>query len=140
MAWAVVLPTIQELWRNYDNDEKITKNGGWDYELSTSNLGIRTETILYMYVDGGTIGLSVMQRLFTLCQGSRRLNLICSPCFGWAQGSAKTLQTCKLHCHIFPKWCPHDSIIQKKCSLLPWSEICSIKATLVLTASPKRGL
>jgi len=45
MAWAVVLPTIQELWRNYDNDEKSRKTGGgWDYELSTSNLGIRTET------------------------------------------------------------------------------------------------
>lgn len=114
-------PWCFQRFRNYGetmtmmkNHEKRGGGGTMNYQPPTWEFALRhTETIFYMYVDGGTIGLSVILRLFPLCQGSRRLNLICSPCFGWAQGSAKTLQTCKLHCHIFPNWCARDSIIQK---------------------------
>ena len=96
---------MQKLWRNHDKDGRQSwknhEKTGWDSELSTSNLGIRPEKLSLMYIcrwrDYRTICLvtAIILRFFPLGQGSQRLNLICSPCFGWAQGSAKTLQTCK---------------------------------------------
>ena len=116
-------PWCFQRFRNYGETmtmmKKSRKTGGGttNYQPPTWEFALRPSCICMSMA--GLSDYLLCSAFFPSGQGSRRLNLICSPCFGWAQGSAKTLQTCKLHCHIFPKWCPHDSIIQKKMLIAP---------------------